>query len=253
MVDFSPVLPPKPVNIFWRYRLQFSKVGLARYLSHHDLIRTFTRAVRRACLPVVLTQGFNPHPDLSYGPPLPVGVAGKKEYLDLNLNRALTPAGICSLLNNALPEGLKVNKAWLLPKRPKDRPSLVTLICRAAYQARVPLTGEIKREELANYIQTFLAADEIIIHRRPKAIKGKNKKIEEKEKKQNIRPGIFSLSGQVKANEMFLEMELRLGSKGNVRPDQVLQVFLADFPVQVNLDEAKIIRTGLGPQELLIP
>jgi len=134
----------------------------------------------------------------------------------------------------------------------KDRPSLVMLARRAAYQARIPLTGEIKAEELANYIQTFLAADEIIIHRLLKP-KKKNKKKEEKEKEQNIRPGIFSLKGQVKANEMFLEMELRLGSMGNVRPDQVLQVFLADFPAQVDLDEAKIIRTELGPQELLIP
>ncbi len=253
MVDFSPILPQKPVNIFWRYRLQFSKMGLARYLSHHDLIRTFTRAVRRACLPVVLTQGFNPHPDLSYGPPLPVGIVGEKEYLDLNLTRALTPASLCSLLNDALPEGLRVNKAWLLPKRPKDRPSLVTLVRRAAYQAKIPLTGEIKREDLTNYIQTFLAADEIIIHRPLKAVRKKNKKKEEKEKKQNIRPGIFSLKGQVKAKEMFLEMELRLGSKGNVRPDQVLQAFLANFPAQVDLEEVEIIRTGLSPLESLIP
>jgi len=252
MVDLSPVLPQKPVNTFWWYRLQFSKMGLARYFSHHDLIRTFTRAVRRACLPVALTQGFNPHPDLSYGPPLPVGIAGEKEYLDLNLIRALTPDSLCSLLNDVLPEGLRVNKAWMLPKMSKDRPSLVMLARRAAYQARIPLIGEIKAEELANYIQTFLAADEIIIHRLLKP-KKKNKKKEEKEKEQNIRPGIFSLKGQVKANEMFLEMELRLGSMGNVRPDQVLQVFLADFPAQVDLDEAKIIRTELGPQELLIP
>ena len=252
MEGLSPVLPQKPENIFWRYRLQFSKTGLARYLSHHDLIRTFTRAIRRACLPVALTQGFNPHPDLSYGPPLPVGIAGEREYLDLNLIRALTPAGICSLLNKALPEGLRVNKAWLLPKRPKDRSSLVTLINRAAYLAKVPLGEEIKAEDLANYIQTFLAADEIVIFRLIKP-KKKSKKKEEKEKKQNIRPGIFSLKGQVKAKEMLLEMELSLGNKDNVRPDQVLRVFLADFPAQVDLAEVKIIRTGLGPQELLIP
>ena len=252
MEVFSPVLPQKPVNIFWRYRLQFSKTGLACYLSHHDLIRTFTRAIRRARLPVALTQGFNHHLDLSYGPPLPVGIAGEKEYLDLNLIRALTPASICSLLNKVLPEGLRVNKAWLLPKRPKDSSSLVTLICQATYLARISLAEEIEAVELANYIRDFLAADEIVIFRLIKP-KKKSKEKEEKEKKQNIRPGIFSLKGQVKAKEMLLEMKLSLGSKGNVRPEQVLRVFLANFPAQVDLAEVKIIRTELGPPELLTP
>jgi radical SAM-linked protein len=252
MEVFSPVLPQKPVNVFWRYRLQFSKMGLACYLSHHDLIRTFTRAIRRARLPVALTQGFNPHLDLSYGPPLPVGIAGEKEYLDLNLIRALSPASICSLLNKVLPEGLRVNKAWLMPKRSKDSSSLVTLICQATYLARIPLAEEIEAVELANYIRDFLAADEIVILRLIKP-KKKSKEKEEKEKKQNIRPGIFSLKGQVKAKEMLLEMKLSLGSKGNVRPEQVLRVFLANFPAQVDLAEVKIIRTELGPPELLTP
>ncbi|MDD5771327.1 MAG: DUF2344 domain-containing protein, partial [Candidatus Omnitrophica bacterium] len=37
----------------------FSKKGLMRYISHLDLMRLFTRAMRRAELPLKMTEGFS--------------------------------------------------------------------------------------------------------------------------------------------------------------------------------------------------
>jgi hypothetical protein len=69
-----------------RYRIEYAKQDSARFLSHLELVRVFSRALRRSGLPLVFTQGFSPHPRVSYGPSLGVGVAGRREYLDVELD-----------------------------------------------------------------------------------------------------------------------------------------------------------------------
>lgn len=59
--------------------------------------------MRRAQLPLALTQGHNPHPKLSLGPPLPVGVTGEAELLAVHLDTALSPDVVKERLNSQLP------------------------------------------------------------------------------------------------------------------------------------------------------
>ena len=54
----------QPIRIF------FKKEGRAKYISHLDLNRVMQRALRRACIPVWRTRGFNPHPYIAFGLPL---------------------------------------------------------------------------------------------------------------------------------------------------------------------------------------
>jgi len=77
----SPRPTPAPVNP--RVRFLYAKRGAACFLSHADLPVLFGRAARRAGLSVSLTQGFSPHPKVSLGPPLPVGVVGCGEPLEV--------------------------------------------------------------------------------------------------------------------------------------------------------------------------
>lgn len=67
-------------------RLTFTKVGTAKYISHLDLTRCLIRAFRRTDIPLWYTEGFNPHPHLVFGMPLPLGVEGEREILDIRLN-----------------------------------------------------------------------------------------------------------------------------------------------------------------------
>ncbi len=67
-------------------RLIFTKVGTAKYISHLDLTRCLIRAFRRTDIPLWYTEGFNPHPHLVFGMPLPLGVEGEREVLDIRLN-----------------------------------------------------------------------------------------------------------------------------------------------------------------------
>lgn len=89
-------------------RLEFSKLGRARFLSHLDTMRVFQRALTRANIPVMYSQGFNPHMKMSIAFPLPLGVESLCEIIDLRLECPVS--GIIDKLNATLPEGIIVNK-----------------------------------------------------------------------------------------------------------------------------------------------
>jgi len=91
-----------------RWRVRYSKGAAVRFISHLDIVRAVLRALAISELPVVYTQGFNPHPKLSFGPPLPVGATGEAEFFDLELTRALAEEEIEAKLGTGLPEGLGV-------------------------------------------------------------------------------------------------------------------------------------------------
>ena len=66
-----------------RYRMRFSKLGKIRFTSHRDVARIWERALRRATLPVAYTEGYSPHPKLSFGLALSTGHESLGEYLDV--------------------------------------------------------------------------------------------------------------------------------------------------------------------------
>ncbi|MHC4916455.1 MAG: TIGR03936 family radical SAM-associated protein [Planctomycetota bacterium] len=71
--------------------MRFSKTGALRFLSHHDVMRLFERACRRADLPLRLTQGFAPHPRLVFATALELGVESQAEVLEIEMARWIPP------------------------------------------------------------------------------------------------------------------------------------------------------------------
>ena len=69
-------------------RILFSKTGRAKYVSHLDLVRAMTRAVRRANIPLWYTEGFNRHPYLTFASPLSLGYEGLRESVDIRMEEA---------------------------------------------------------------------------------------------------------------------------------------------------------------------
>lgn len=68
-----------------RYRFVFRKGGRERFLSHLEMLGVIQRALRRSGLPLRYTRGFHPHPRLSMGPSLAVGIEGLREFFDIEL------------------------------------------------------------------------------------------------------------------------------------------------------------------------
>ncbi|MEV0703079.1 TIGR03936 family radical SAM-associated protein [Saccharopolyspora sp. NPDC050389] len=91
-----------------KLRLRYAKRGRLRFTSHRDVARTFERALRRAGVPMAYSQGFSPHPKVSWAGAVPTGVSSVAEYVELQLVERLDPAMLCAELNGALPDGIDV-------------------------------------------------------------------------------------------------------------------------------------------------
>ena len=62
-----------------RVRICFSKQDDLRWLSHRDLMRTWERLLRRAEVPLGMSEGFHPKPRMNFPSALAVGIAGLDE------------------------------------------------------------------------------------------------------------------------------------------------------------------------------
>ena len=200
----------------FRYRINYTKDGPARYISHLDLVRTVERTLRRSGLPMAFSEGFNPHPKFSFALPLPVGVAGLDEYMDMELIRELDPGEVSRLLNKNLPRGLNVRGAELVPAQGK---SLMAMVERAAYQVvgvpREPITQLVVEQTL----KEFMNRDTVVVNRRGKK-DGDLRPVD-------IRAGMLGLAGSLdETGNLVLKMVLKAGSTGNVRPEEVLRALL---------------------------
>lgn len=93
-------------------RLLFTKTRRAKYISHLDLLRTFQRIFRRAGLELKHSEGFNPHPQLTFALPLSVGAESVCELADIVLESEVSGEALPDLLNSVSPEGIRFLKAY---------------------------------------------------------------------------------------------------------------------------------------------
>ena len=93
----------------YKIRLKFSKTGAIKFISHLDLMATLRRGLIRAGAELQYTQGFNPHPVMSYALPLPVGHESVCELTDIALTKPLPPI---TRLNACFPDGIEILEAY---------------------------------------------------------------------------------------------------------------------------------------------
>ena len=143
-----------------KLRLIFVKEGRAVYISHLDLLRTFQRVFLRQGLVLRHSQGFHPHPILSFALPLPVGQASDCEILDFEVEADGEAGSLARALNQYMPEGIRA-VSCAAPVRPVRE--LAALRCRAdlVYDAGVP-AGAAER------IEGLLTGESVVIRKRTK-------------------------------------------------------------------------------------
>lgn len=113
-------------------RIWFNKKDTAKYISHLDITRCMTRAFRRTDIPLWYTEGFNPHPHLVFGQPLPLGVEALREPLDIRLNDDSYPnERVIEQLNSVMVPGME----FVEIKVPEFKP---TEINSADYVVEIP-------------------------------------------------------------------------------------------------------------------
>ena len=90
-----------------RRLVKFARCGALCMVSHLDLMRCVQRTLRRAHVPMAYSQGFNPHPLLSFGQALGVGLATRGDYFEITLEQAMPPQALVEAFNAHAPDGLR--------------------------------------------------------------------------------------------------------------------------------------------------
>ena len=140
-----------------KVRLRFAKQGKLRFTSHRDVARAFERALRRAGLPMAYSQGYSPHPKVSWVGAAPTGAASEAEYVEIQLAEHLDPEVVRARLDAALPEGLAVLEGVLAGPG-----GLAERIEASAW--RIEVRG-VSGEQLRPAVQALLAAPTVLVER----------------------------------------------------------------------------------------
>ena len=87
-----------------KIEVTFCKKGTLRYISHLDIVRLFQRSIRRASLPVSLSQGYTPHYRISFGNALKLGIESENEKIAFTMEEWIEPEEFRQRINEKLPE-----------------------------------------------------------------------------------------------------------------------------------------------------
>ncbi len=117
-----------------RLRIKFSRGAEIKYISHLDIVRLWQRAFNRAGIQIAYSTGFSPHPKISLAAPLPLGVTGEAELMDIVIVRGVAPQFFVSIMNQELPPGMAVEKVHPISQ---ELPSLQSQVSQADYRVKV--------------------------------------------------------------------------------------------------------------------
>jgi radical SAM-linked protein len=204
-----------------RIGIEFSKTGMAKYISHLDLQRAFSRAIRRSNLPVKLSQGFNPHYVMSFASALALGIKSECECVEMALSEEVDTKVFLFALSNALPPGIEAKSAVRLAE---GAPKLMAAVREAQYSV---VFADVDMDMINAAVCDIMSQSEIIA---TKKAKGKIKQFD-------MRAMIVSLE----VDHDKLVMRLVAAPLGSLKPEFVL----AELKKRVGELSASVTRTKL--------
>lgn len=198
-------------------RLRFSKTGQAKYISHLDTNRVFSRAFARAKINLWYTQGFNPRPYMSFSLPLSLGVESYCENVDIRIIDDLTDEEIKARVNDALPLGIRIIDVY------DD-----FMDCHDIVYSDYVYKFEFKDNELAlKKIKAVLESDAIMAQK--KAKQGKRRVLKETDIKQFI----VKYNISIRDDNIILNIRLLAGPDKNLNPtllfDTIIRLIDMDY------------------------
>ena len=191
-----------------RLRITFGKSGTLKFTSSLDVAKIWERVLRRADLPILYTKGFNTRPRIQLAMPLPLGISSECEILDISLRERINidEAELRARLLAVSPQGLTILGIVEVDPRASTLHSLVN-----SAEYRIRFLDEIDPVSLCQRIDDILSRESIIVDRTRRR----------KRSVMDIRPLILALYLD---DEHDLIAHLSVGDRGNLRPDQVIEL-----------------------------
>lgn len=199
-------------------RVFFKKTGRMKFISHLDLQRFMIRMIRRSGIPVWYSEGFNPHPYITFALPLSLGFESTYDVMDMRLDDDNFPLNeTLRMLKTVMPEGIEligIGEPWMKAGE----------IAFAKYE----ISFDSLDDDIKTKLNSFLALPEILTEKKNK--KGKWNTID-------LAPSIKSFEIMDKS----IILVLASGSANNLNPKLLLEAF--EKQCEVNLPFMSVVRT----------
>ena len=216
------------------FRLRFTKLGPARFLSHLELSSALSRAMILGGIFFVYSQGFHPHPRISFAGATAVGMESRGEFVDIRIqDPGIELKNLVARINAGLPSGVAVTAMRELP--PHDF-SLAEIVKGFNYDIILP--EEIGEEDLERYeadILRFLEAKSFSIRREAGG----------KTVTKEIRPLVAGLNLDRPSRRVILSAHF--GPAGTVRPTDLLISLFGFSPEAAR--SIRIVKTATHPAD----
>jgi len=189
-------------------RIWYKKTGSAAFISHLDTNRYMLRAVRRAKLPIWYTEGFNPHPYITFVLPLSLGFESLCECMEVKIPKEVDLGEMGECLRAVMTDGFTITKV----AEPWHK---VSELCYSDYFA-VLSRDDLDNDALFCALEDFLASADIRVEKKTKS---GSKEIDIKQEIVQ-----HKITGSPNGVELFLR--LPAGSKSNINPMLLVNEFL---------------------------
>ena len=225
MVQLTPQHP------YVTLRLKFKKVGSLQYISHLDLVRTMSKIITRAKLPLWYTEGFNPKPKMIFAAPLSIGTESVCEFMDLRLIDDISPDEAMSRLNANMTDEMQVIEAYYTDDKLTDLKWL-------SYSIDIKTDGA--SDELAKKCESALLAEQVLVKKKAKPW--------EEAPTVDIRPLIKEISAECQGENIHIDALLSADASSFLNPEYVVKALKSECGILSNPDLTKeyysIMRTA---------
>lgn len=181
---------------------RYKKYGRAKYISHLDMVRVFNRVFRRGGIPIAYSEGFNPHPKISFALPLSVFYESECEILLFSVTEDISAEELLKRFSTVMPEGLEIVE--VCPGKPDVKH---LSFCLYNVYCNLPTQKEL---------DSFLSLSSMVV---PKKTKSGIKETD-------IRGDITD----IKLSDGYMTMLLSAGSNANLKPDVVIKAMNKYIP-----------------------
>lgn len=217
-----------------RYVMKFTKNGYVKYTSHLDILRIFKRAFRKIDIHLKYSQGFNPHPKMSFAQPLSLGYSSQCEWIEFETEKPIDAKLILEKMQAVMPDGLDPVCCILFESSVK---SLAAEAESAEYKVCIPYADPVEEKDLECWIRSYLERSSIIAMKRQK----KTKLLAPVD----IRNQIRYLKGWMEKDTIILSMVLDCGSTSNLSPELVITTFLEHIGAEIPRYLIEVERTEI--------
>jgi radical SAM family uncharacterized protein/radical SAM-linked protein len=193
-----------------KFRIRFAKEETARLLSHLETSTAIIRAINMSGLTFCFSEGFHPHPKISFPFATSVGIESNDEYADIQVRRPEEDIDDYALkINSFLPSGLEILQIEELPFESEALSLFIT-----GHEYEIYLSGECDDmlvSSMNEKIDSFLKLDSFVITRERKGKYGKR----------DIRHFVNAMS--LDRSRSKIDLSIQFNSEGSVKPTEILK------------------------------